>query len=102
MDLHTAEVMMPSANDPERFSFWVIYSLTIHLSIHSFPVITRTNLWITEELQSRSFNISDDEVCLLQLATLMDRRPLEKLQLLKLRDTREVMLLFLQIITLQK
>lgn len=45
MDLHTAEVMMPSAHDPELFSFW--------------------------------------------LATLMDRRPLEKLQLLKLRDTRE-------------
>lgn len=68
MDLHTAEVMMPSAHDPELFSFWVIYSLitlklTFFLSLLSFLVITRTNLWITEELQSRPFFISDDELC---------------------------------------
>lgn len=69
---------MPGPQDPERFSFWVWGFLTL--------------------LQSFAFSLGKVilhnplSYKLLQLANLLNLRPALKLELLRLRDTREVQL----------
>jgi hypothetical protein len=67
------EAMMPMPLDPERFSFWVC--LTYFINTYGVCPWFHCSFWF-------SFSM--------QLATLTDRRPCERLDLLRMRDTTEV------------
>lgn len=73
--LFKAEGLMPTTRDPERFSFWVciyIRFLVQWLGLNLIPISCGwCNTWM-------------------QLATLTNRRPSERLDLLRIRDTNEV------------
>jgi hypothetical protein len=67
------EAMMPMPLDPERFSFWVC--LTYFINTYGVCPWFHCSFWF-------SFSM--------QLATLTDRRPSERLELLRTRDTTKV------------
>lgn len=68
--------MIPTPQDPERFSFWVMLFISkTHNYCHIFTCV---------KLLLNDFSWP-------QLATLTDRRPSERLELLRLQDTEEVL-----------